>query len=220
MAGVLYRGAQCALRKNLQNWQQFETVVISGPPLHSHCARARDPTSTIIITPGEVESPLPRDRCGVTAISIILPTLLYVSNVVVSPRTNNKESLRRPAGREREREKKKREKERENKCGSKLKANEPTVLQRLPVCHKATCFFQMPLTIFNSTEREHRSSSTAQSSSSSKKHRSLLFQSYFYPTAFLQSSFVTSILRKPGSIQPCVILWCIVVLSVLKILNA
>lgn len=178
MAGRFIRGARRALRKNLQNWQQFVMVVISGPPLHSHCARVgRDPTSTIIITPGEVESPLPRDRCGVTAISIILPTLLYVSNVVVSPRTNNKESLRRPAGQERKRE-------RESECGSKLKANEPTVLQRLPVRHKATCFFQMPLTIFNSTEREHRSSSTAQSSSSSKKRRSLLFQSYFYPAAF------------------------------------
>lgn len=175
------------------------TVVISGPPLHSHCARARDPTSTIIITPGEVESPLPRDRCGVTAISIILPTLLYVSNAVVSPRTNNKESLRRPAARER-----KKERERESECGSKLKANEPTVLQRLPVRHKATCFFQMPLTIFKSTEREHRSSSTAQSSSSSKKRHSLLFQSYFYPTAFLHNHRLLQV--SLGSIQPCIIL--------------
>jgi len=63
--------------------------------------RGRPGRSTIIIIARRVRSrvhPLRlRDRCGVTAISVILPTLLYVSNVVVSPRIDERE-------RERERE--------------------------------------------------------------------------------------------------------------------
>jgi len=116
--------------------------------------RGRPGRSTIIIIARRVRSrvhPLRlRDRCGVTAISVILPTLLYVSNVVVSPRIDDKESSWRPVGPEKERER------------ERLRANEPTVLRHQPARGEATRFLQTELTIFNSIDsREHRSRSAS-----------------------------------------------------------
>lgn len=199
--GALPRRSQLALRKNPQNWQQFVTVVISGPPLHSHCARARDPTSTIIITPGEVESPLPRDRCGVTAISIILPTLLYVSNAVVSPRTNNKESLRRPAARERT-------KERERGSESAALSSKLTSLRFFNVYLFATRQLVSSKCRWQFSTRLNASIAQARQRNPRRRAKSVT-RSYFNLIFIPQRSCTNHRLLQVslGSIQPCVILW-------------